>query len=183
VATQIVGSLVEKVVVSVATESAMMRFITALVVSLVISAVMPQSAAAKSPTAKITISGGTLANEIVVTDPQILDLSNVWFGKFLDPSKGAAKAPPSGLRRYEVSFYIKAADNDLKRKYVLYYYPKSATEPGYIYLPGKGETWYALNVNAILREGQDGKWNSALPEWENLIKPVIARAESTPDNR
>jgi hypothetical protein len=52
------------------------------------------------------------------------------------------------------------------------------THPGYIYLPGKGETWYSLNVTAILRDGQDEKWNYASPAWEDLIKPIIAGAEA-----
>ena len=83
-------------------------------------------------------------------------------GQFLDRSRGTAKKPSAELRRYEVSFYIRTADG-VKKRYVLYYYPNSATEPGYIYLPGKAETWYPLNVGTILRDGQDGKWNYAAP--------------------
>jgi hypothetical protein len=77
-----------------------------------------------------------------------------------------------------VSFYIKIADNEVRKKYVLYYYPNPSTEPGYIYLPGKGETWYSLNVGAIIRDEQDGKWNYASPAWEDLIKPMIASAKA-----
>ena len=51
---------------------------------------------------------------------------------------------------------------------------------GYIYLPGKGETWYTLNVSAILRDGQDGKWSYASSAWKSLVKPVIAGAEAAP---
>ena len=89
-----------------------------------------------------------------------------------------AKEPPRGLPRYEVSFYIKISDNEVAKKYVLYYGPSPATESGYIYLPGKGEAWYSLNVGAIIRDGQDGKWNYASPAWEDLIKPMIASAEA-----
>jgi hypothetical protein len=39
---------------------------------------MPEAASAKSPTVKIVISGGGLTNAIEVTDPRILDISNVW---------------------------------------------------------------------------------------------------------
>jgi len=139
---------------------------------------MPGVVSAKSPSVKIIISGGGLTSSIEVTDPQILGISNVWTGQFLDRSRGTAKEPPRGLRRYEVSFYIRVADNELKKKYVVYYYPNPATEPGYIYLPAKGETWYSLNVRAIIRDEQDGKWNYASPAWEDLIKPVIAGAEA-----
>jgi hypothetical protein len=110
-----------------------------------------------------------------VTDQRILDASNVWSGQFLDRSRGTAKEPPRGLQRYEVSFYV-IWDNEIRKKYVLYYYSGRSTEQGYIYLPGKGETWYSLNVGAIIRNEQDGKWNYASAAWEDLIKPVIASA-------
>ncbi len=139
---------------------------------------MPEAASAKGPTVKIMISGGGLTSAIEVTDPRILDISNVWTGQFLDRSRGTAKEPARGLRRYEVSFYVKFAENDVRKKYVVYYYMSPTTDPGYIYLPGKGETWYSLNVGAIIRDGQDGKWNYASPAWEDLIKPVIAGAEA-----
>jgi len=133
---------------------------------------MAQATSAKPPTVKIIISGGGLTRAIEATDQRILDISNVWSGQFLDGSKDTAKEPPRGLQRYEVSFYIKIADDEVRKKYVFYYYPNPSTEPGYIYLPGKGETWYPLNVGAIIRDGQDGKWNYASPEWEDLIKPM-----------
>jgi hypothetical protein len=139
---------------------------------------MPKAVSGKEPTVKITISGGELTKVIEVTDQRILDISSIWAGEFLDPSEGTAKEPPVGLRRYEVSFYIKIANNDVRKWYVLYYYPNSVAVPGYIYLPGRGEAWYSLNVGAIIRDGQDGKWNYASSAWEDLIKPVIAGAEA-----
>jgi len=138
---------------------------------------MPEAASAKSPTVKIIISGGGLTSTIEATDPRILAISNVWSGQFLDRSRGTEKEPPRGLRRYEVSFYVKIANNEVRKKYVLYYYLNTATEPSYIYLPGKGETWYSLNVGTIIREEQDGKSNYASPAWEDLIKSMIASAE------
>ncbi len=138
----------------------------------------PRAACAKGSTVKITISGGALRGAIEVTDARILNLSNVWVGKFLDGSRGSVKEPPPGLGPYEVSFYVKLADDNARKMYVVYYYPNPSTEQGYIYLPGKGETPYSLNVRAIGRQGRDGKWNFASPAWEDLIKPVIARAET-----
>ncbi len=139
---------------------------------------MARAASAKGPTVKITISGGGLTSVFEVTDPRILSSSNVWVGRFLDGSRGSVKEPPRGLRPYEVSFYVKLADDDVRKMYVVYYYPNPSKEQGYIYLPGKGETWYSLNVGTIDRDGQDGKWNYASPAWENLIKLVIARADA-----
>lgn len=139
---------------------------------------MAQATSAKAPTVKIIISGGRLTRAIEVKDQRILDISNVWSGQFLDGSKDTAKEAPRGLQRYEVSFYVEIADNEVKKAYVLYYYLNPIREPGYIYLPGKGETWYSLNVGAIIRDEQDGKWNYASPAWEDLIRPMIADAEA-----
>jgi hypothetical protein len=154
------------------------RLVAFQIASLLLFLGMSGAASAKGPTVKIVISGGTLTGAIEVTDPRILSISNVWYGQFLDHSRGTAMEPQRGLQRYEVSFYIKTANNEVRKRYVVYYYPNSATEAGYIYLPGKGETWYALNVGAIVRDKQDGKWNYAAPAWEVSIKPVIAGAEA-----
>jgi hypothetical protein len=139
---------------------------------------MAQATSAKAPTVKIIISGGALTRAIEVTDQRILDISNVWSGQFLDGDKETAKEAPRGLQRYEVSFYVAIADNEVRKRYVLYYYPNLTRKLGYIYLPGKGETWYSLNVGAIIRDEQDGKWNYASLAWEALIRPIIAAAEA-----
>jgi hypothetical protein len=136
---------------------------------------------AKAASFKITISGGGLAHPVEVQDPQILNLSNIWLGQFLDSTRGRAKAPPRELPRYEVSFYVKFNErNTPRRMYVAYYRPDPAGGRGTIYLPGRGEAWHDLNVSSILRDGQDGKWNYASAAWEDLIKPVIARAAAAP---
>ena len=156
------------------------RILIALMAVPLILVAAARPAWAKEPTAKITISGGGLASEIEVTDPRILDISNMWYGKFLDQSKGAVKEPPMGLRTYEVWLYIKFSDNDVRRRYVVYYSSEPSTGQGYIYLPGKGQPWYWLNTSALLRDGRDGKWSYASAAWQDLIKPVIAGAEAAP---
>jgi hypothetical protein len=93
---------------------------------------MPKAVSGKVPTVKITIAGGELTKVIEITDQHILHISNIWAGEFLDRSKGTAKEPPGGLRRYEVSFYIKIADHDVRKWYVLYYYPNAVAKPGYL---------------------------------------------------
>jgi hypothetical protein len=178
----LVARLLQKDIQSLACEDDVKRTVTALVVILLILAVMPRPAWAKSPTAKMTISGGALTSEIETTDPRILNGSNLWEGRFLDASQGVVKEPPSGLRTYEVWFYIKVADNSVRRRYVVYYSPNTAAGRGYIYLPGKGQPWYDLNVSAILRDRQDGKWSYAAPAWEELLKTVIAQAEAAAAN-
>jgi len=153
----------------------MNRTLKALIAISFFTALLPVWA--KSPTMKLTISGGTLTGQIELTDPRILDLSSVWGDRFLDPSAGSAVEPPQIVPTYQVWFYIKSANNGVQRRYVLYYSPNSSQQ-GLIYLPGRGQPWYWLNVRAILRDGKDGKWNYASPSWEELIKPVIAHAEA-----
>jgi hypothetical protein len=137
---------------------------------------MPKVASAKAPTVKITISGGGLTDPLEVTDPQVLVISNVWSGQFLDSSRSPVNEAPKGLRSYEVSFYVKLAENDVRKMYVVYYYPNPLEKQSFIYLPGEEPIW-PLNAGTILRKGQDGKWNYASAAWEALIKPVIARDE------
>lgn len=100
---------------------------------------------------------------------------------------GASGNQPPGalrpLRRYEVSFFVNFGDDDTRKMYVVYYCPSASTNEGYIYLPGKGETWYSLNTSTIIRSGRDGKWNYAASWWEEFIKPTIARAEAAQNHR
>jgi hypothetical protein len=154
----------------------MKRIFVAIVAGLAIVLTVFLPAWAKSPTVKLRISGGSLASAIDIREPSILHISNVWSGEFIDNSQSVAKGPPEELPRYEVSFYTETANNSVMRRYVLYYSPNPKGGQGFIYLPGEGETWYGLNVSAILRNGRDGRWNYASPKWENLIKPLIAQA-------
>jgi hypothetical protein len=137
----------------------------------------PGTASAKSDTVRIKISGGRLTKAIEITDPRILALSNAWSGQFLDGARSPENEPPKGLLAYEVSFFAELGENDVRKVYVLYYYP-NAPEQGYIYLPGQGAV-YRLNGGTILRYGRDGKWNYASPTWEALMKPALIRAEAT----
>lgn len=142
----------------------------------------PRLTPAKGATVKIIISGPDLPAPLEITDQRILDVSNVWLGQFLDASHGSPEKPPQRLS-YELTFYVKLREDDLRLMYVAYYYPDpSSTEQGLIYLPGKREPWYYLNVGTILREKQDGRWNYASPAWEALVKPVIANATRHPQS-
>lgn len=135
---------------------------------------MPKTASAKAPTVRITISGGRLANSIELTDPQILEMSGAWSDEFLDSRNPVNEAPQESLA-YEVSFYARIAENDVRKAYVIYYYPQQ-TGQGMIYLPGRGPVGN-LNIAVIMRPGRDGKWNYASPAWEALVKRAIHRAE------
>jgi hypothetical protein len=147
----------------------------ALIIASLAFLATPRSAPAKAPTFKIIVSGPDLPSPLEITDDQILNLSNVWSGQFLDNSHGHPEKPAERLP-YELSFYVKLSEDDLRLMYVAYYYPEPSTKQGQIYLPSRREPWYYLNTGTIIRDGQDGRWNYASPAWEALIKPVIARA-------
>lgn len=141
----------------------------------------PQATLAKAETFKITISGGGLANPIEITDPRVLALSNVWSGHFLDVTRAPEDNPPKGLLAFEVSFFMKISENDIRKNYVVFYYPNSPGEQGYVYLPGKGSPLWWVDAGSIMRTGRDGKWNYASPAWESLVKPMLIRAKAAPN--
>ena len=147
----------------------------ALAVLLALASIAPL-AHAKSATCKIVIEGGSLSQPLEITDPQILNLSNVWMGTFFDVSHDPVPEAPRGIGPYQISFYVKWG-GEVQRKYVVYYHPR-LSDPGYIYLPGSGDTWQFLNWGTVVRRGEDGKWHYALTEWEKLVKPLIAHADS-----
>jgi len=139
--------------------------------------VVPSALSGKAETARVTITGGGLASPIQITDAKVLELSHAWGGEFLDASRPPLSQAPNVDSPYEVTFYSWIADNDIRKTCVFFYSPGSAAAPGIIYLPRQGPVWW-LNSGTIVREGRDGKWSYASPEWEALIKPFIARAAS-----
>lgn len=79
--------------------------------------------------------------------------------------------PPKGLPRYEVSFYAKMQNERLV--YVVFYEYDPATEQGYVYLPGRMDESYWLNMGTISR-GVEGKWFRAWRAWDGIARPLIA---------
>ena len=138
--------------------------------------VMPSVLFGKAETARVTVSGGGLATPIQITDAKVLEVSHAWGGEFLDASRPPLMQAPNVDSPYEVTFYSRIADNDIRKTCVFFYSPNSAPgAQGIIYLPGKGALG-SLNSGTIIRAGRDGKWSFASPTWEALIKPFIATA-------
>lgn len=135
---------------------------------------------AKGITTRITITGAELRNPIEITDPESLKNFNVWSGPgtfvndvegnegfIVDWASGAVAERPSGLREFEVSFYVRYANRPFGEQsdqlaYVVLYSVDPATGRGYVYLPGKGDERYRLNTKAIYR-GREGNWFHATP--------------------
>ena len=146
---------------------------------------IPAELFAKAETSKITIKGTDLSAPIEIRDPKTLANFAVWTGTGTGCTPCPPPSPesfivdwsqpmadhPTGLHRYEVSFYAKIPDERLI--YVVFYEYDPATEHGYVYFPGRTEEWYRLNVNTIFH-GVEGKWFRAWSAWEGVARPLIA---------
>jgi hypothetical protein len=96
-------------------------------------------------------------------------------GLVIEWSQGATECP-KGVQGYEVSFYVKLANERLG--YVVLYEYDPATERGYIYLPGRGDEWYRLNIGTIFH-GVEGHWYHASTGWDTVARPLITGAKVT----
>jgi len=126
--------------------------------------------AAKGPTTRLVISGPGLPHPIETTEPKVL--ANVWGGSFIaEPSPEADPALP----RYLVTFYVQPPRATPRAMYVVTYVRDPQSGSGFIYLPGRGEEGWAMNVRTILRDGQDGRWHRASAEWSDALARALAR--------
>ncbi len=159
------------------------------VLGLLLMIAIPVSLPAKGKTIRITIQGADLKSPIEITDPKILANFNVWdgpgtssnegHGLIVDWSQGTMSSPPKGLPLYEVSFYADSGNQEEKQVYVVWYEYDPSSRHGYVYLPGKGEKWWRLNVSSIFR-GVEGNWFSAWSSWEDVARPLIETAKVAP---
>jgi hypothetical protein len=104
--------------------------------------------------------------------------SNEGQGLIVDWSHGTISPPPKGLPLYEVFCYADFRNQGEKQVYVVSYEYDPSTRHGYVYLPGKGDQWWGLNVSSICR-GIEGSWFSAWSEWDDVARPFIERATVT----
>jgi hypothetical protein len=157
---------------------------------------------AKGDTTRITIAGANLASAVEITDLDIARRFQVWSGPgtmvciggrancvdgkegfISDWPAGAVAQRPTGLAQYQVSFHVIAARADgapaaERRAYVVLYEYDPATSQGYVYLPGKSDEWYALNVAAIFRGGgREGNWFRASRAWQEVVVTYLPRAD------
>lgn len=136
---------------------------------------------AKGPTSRIVITDVQTGAVQQITDHAVLEQFQVWAGKgthsgvpgetvegsqgfIVDWTAGVVGQRPSQLRRYEVKFYVApkrmapvpgpAAE---EFAYVVFYEHDLATNSGYVYLPGRSDEHFRLNVGTIIRD-LEGKW-------------------------
>ena len=129
---------------------------------------------AKGPTVKLTLSGPGLAAPIDIVEPAILDGANVYAGSFIGET--IAAAPRVTRPIYTVSFAVQTPE--WMRQPARTMYTVQVTRDGksgalLLYLPGRGEAGYALNVGTILRDGQDGHWHRPPLSWAAAIGKYI----------
>ena len=164
----------------------------ALVVSLILPIVLSTSLIAKGVTTRITVRDIATGTTIELTDKSVVERFNVWAGKgtssafnggpsiegtqgfIIDWPAGAVAQRPQGLRRYEVSFYVmrpRATAESLA--YVVGYEFDSVSRQGFVYLPGRADEHYRLNVGSIIRD-VEGQWFHASREWQAAVTSAIA---------
>lgn len=148
---------------------------------------LPTFVFAKADISKISIKGPDLKNPIEITDSSELTQFDLWSGpgtswtgtsprrndKFLVDWSQPVTELPKALRRYEVSIFAKLPEERLV--YVLLYEYDPATDRGYVYLPGRTDNWYRLNVSTIVR-GVEGTWFRSSSAWDDVAGPLIRSA-------
>ena len=136
------------------------------------------AAYAKGSPNLIVISGGGLTGPIEISDAASLKAFDPWFGQFADWKRDVVSEPACSRQSCQVVFYMKwpgrksALDRgDLKAIYVVRYC--FADGAGFVYLPARDEA-PRVNMATILRDGRDGTWNRATPEWDALMRKALA---------
>jgi hypothetical protein len=147
---------------------------------------------AKVQVAAVTISGGGLPRPIEITESDAIKSLNIWSGpgnfKFENGvrtpivqdgsilwSQGIVSDPPKGPPEYQISFNGSSSG---ERLHVLLYRYDASARFGYVYLPGKGEEWYDVNVHTIYR-GVEGHWFRTSRVFDELVQPLIEKAKAT----
>jgi hypothetical protein len=172
-----------------------MRVTLAFVLTLLVVLSLPALLFAKGDLVRITIKGSDLKAPIEITDAKTLASFDVWTGpgtswsggtspkeadRFIIDWSQSVTEHPKGLKRYEVSLYAKMPNERLI--YVVFYEYDPSTEHGYVYLPGRTDEWYRLNVSTIFH-GVEGRWFRAWSGWDNVASPLISGAKAVDSNR
>jgi hypothetical protein len=96
----------------------------------------------------------------------------VFAGSFIGETVNAA--PQVKGPTYTVSFAVQPPQQlPVKTAYAVSVARDARTGALWLYLPGRGEAWYRLNVGTILRDRQDGHWHRPLQAWADAITKYV----------
>ena len=78
---------------------------------------------------------------------------------------------------YTVSFHVQSPEWMRRPVKAMYAVSVARDAPGalWLYLPGRGEAGYVLNVGTILRDGQDGHWHRPSQPWAAAIAKYLPK--------
>lgn len=160
------------------------------ILTFIFGVLTPIALLAKGETTEITITDTRAGQSISITEPTTLAAFNVWSGRgtfsgssgheiestegfIVDWPQGPVASRPNGLRQYEVKFYVRHRNADADRlAYVVLYEAAPSSSEGFVYLPGKSDQTYRLNVQAISR-GVEGHWFRASRAWQDVVGPLL----------
>jgi hypothetical protein len=126
-------------------------------------------AAQVKETVRLTVTGSGLAQPIEITDRGVLKPFSV-YGGFLG---GPASEPDAAWPRYSVTFDMQTREGVKTGAYMLDYVKSRWTSEGFIYLPGRGDARYRINIGTMMRGMQDGAWHHASDAWSAAINPHL----------
>ena len=98
----------------------------------------------------------------------------MWAGAFIGETVAAAPAVNGPI--YTVAFDVKLPEwqrAGVQRRYTVAVARDARTGGLWLYLPGRGEPGYALNVRTILRDTQDGHWHRPPVEWASALEKYL----------
>jgi hypothetical protein len=131
-------------------------------------------------TVKLVVSGPGLRDNLEITDSAAI-AANVYAGNFMTTH---AEAPDPRWPGYRVAFHVFSVDRGVTERYAVTYVPNPATGDALVYLPGRGEPDYRLNIGTIMRDGsaspgmqpaRDGQWQHAEPAWAAALNARLPR--------
>jgi len=83
-----------------------------------------------------------------------------------------------------VGFYVFSLERGVTERYAVTYVRDLVTGEGFVYLPGRGEPDYRLNIGTIMRDGsaspgaqpaRDGQWQHADAGWSAALNAHLPR--------
>ena len=166
--------------------------IAAVEIGLMWSLIGARPILAKLELVRVTITGAALPAPVEITDQLALRGFNIWSGPgnfkiegglripivrdgSILWSQGIVSEPPKELPKYELTFYGGLPEERIM--YVFRYVYDSIARKGYVYLPGRGEKWYEVNVRSILR-GVEGNWFHASEDFANAVEAAVRKAKA-----